>query len=140
MSYPSFIALPLSQRAICITVQPTACKRRLKMSLLTVVVLDYDIYGTNSLVVKSMQRSAIRTQIQPSIPKREITKITNISKNTKRTYGQPSEQLFNKRWPLSNPNRTKHNMNTRKVKRQRNSGTKNRQLRTTTKLPPWNGQ
>ena len=37
--------------------------------------------------VKSMQRSgteAIRTQIQPSKPKREITKITN-SQNTKRT-------------------------------------------------------
>ena len=46
-----------------------------------------------------MQRSgteAIRTQIQPSKPKREITKITN-SQNTKRTYGQPSEQLFPKR-------------------------------------------
>ena len=49
---------------------------------------------------------AIRTQIQPSKPKREITKITN-SQNTKRTYGQPSEQLFPKRWPLSYPNRTK---------------------------------
>ena len=75
-----------------------------------------------------MQRSgteAIRTQIQPSKPKREITNITN-SQNTKRTYGQPSEQLFPKRWPLSNRNR--------------NSDTKNRQQRTTTKLPPWNGQ
>ena len=48
--------------------------------------------------VKSMQRSgteAIRIQIQPSKPKREITNITN-SQNTKRTYGQPSEQLFPK--------------------------------------------
>ena len=46
-----------------------------------------------------MQRSvteAIGTQIQSSKPKREITKITN-SQNTKRTYGQPSEQLFSKR-------------------------------------------
>ena len=37
-----------------------------------------------------MQKSgtkAIRTQIQPSKPKREIIKITN-SQNTKRTYGQ----------------------------------------------------
>ena len=53
--------------------------------------------------VKRMQRSeteAIRTQIQPSKPKREITKITN-SQNTKRSYGQPSDQLFPKRWPLS---------------------------------------
>ena len=38
--------------------------------------------------------------------KREITKITN-SQNTKRTYGQPSEQLFPQRWPLSNSNQTK---------------------------------
>ena len=73
-----------------------------------------------------MQRSgteAIRTQLQPSKPKREITNITN-SQNTKRTYGQPSEQLFPKRWPLSNRNRTKNSMNTRKVKRHRNSDTK----------------
>ena len=35
---------------------------------------------------------AIRTRIQPLNPKRETTKITN-SKNTKRIYGQPSEQL-----------------------------------------------
>ena len=54
---------------------------------------------------------AIRTQIQPSKPKRKITNITTIQ-NTKRTYGQPSEQLFPKRWPLSNRNRTKNNMNT----------------------------
>ena len=54
-----------------------------------------------------MQRSgteAIRTQLQPSKSKREITNITS-SQNTKRTYGQPSEQLL--RWPLSNRNRTK---------------------------------
>ena len=59
--------------------------------------------------VRSMQRlgtEAIRTQLQPSKPKREITNITN-SQNTKKTYGQPSEQLFPKRWPLSNRNRTK---------------------------------
>ena len=71
--------------------------------------------------VKKMQRpgtAAIRAQIQPAKPKREITKITN-SQNTNRTYGQPSEQLFSKRWPLRNPNRTKNNMNTRNVKRHR---------------------
>ena len=89
-----------------------------------------------------MQRSgaeAIKTQIQPSKPKWEITKITN-SQNTKRTYGQPSEQLFPKTRPLSNRKRTKNNMNTRKEKRHQNPDTKNRQQRTTTKLPPWNGQ
>ena len=55
-----------------------------------------------------MQRQgteAIRTKIQPPKQKRKITKITN-SQNTKRTYGQPSEQLFPKGWPISNPNRT----------------------------------
>ena len=88
-----------------------------------------------------MQKSeteAIRSKIQPSKPKREITDITN-SQNAKRTYGQPSEQLFPKRWPLSNQNRTKNNMTTHKVKRHRNSDTKNMQQITTTKLPPWNG-
>ena len=73
-----------------------------------------------------MQRpgtKAIRTRIQPSKPKWEIPKITN-SQSKKRTYGQPSEQPFPKRWSLINPNRTKNNMNTRKVKRHRNSDTK----------------
>ena len=87
--------------------------------------------------VKSMQRSeteTIRTQIQPKKPKWEITTITN-SQKTKRTYGQPSEQLFPNRWPLSNRNRTKNNRNTHKVKCHRNSDNKNRQQRTTTKLP-----
>ena len=87
-----------------------------------------------------MQRSgteAIRTQIQPSKPKQEITYITN---SQKRTYGQPSKQLFHKRWPLNNRNRTQNNMSTRKVKHHRNSDTKNRYQRTTTKLLPWNGQ
>ena len=80
----------------------------------------------SAIKVESMQRSgteAIRTQLQPSKQKREITNITN-SQNTKRTYGQPSEQLFPKRWPLSNRSRTKNNMNTRKVKRHRNADTK----------------
>ena len=43
-----------------------------------------------------MQRSgteAIRIQIQPSKPKREITHITS-SQNAKRTYGQPSEPFY----------------------------------------------
>ena len=60
---------------------------------------------------KRPETETIRTQIKPSKPEREITKITN-SQNIKRTYGQ----LFPKRWPQSNQNRTKNNMNTRKVK------------------------
>ena len=54
------------------------------------------------LKVKRMQRSgteATRTINQPSKPKREITNITN-SQNTKRIYGQPSDQPFPKRWPF----------------------------------------
>ena len=81
---------------------------------------------STNIKVKCMKRSgteAIRTQLQSSKPKREIINITN-SQNTKRTYDQPSEQLFPKRWPLSNRNRTKNNMKTRKVKRHRNSDTK----------------
>ena len=89
-------------------------------------------YALSSLLLtllrieKSRQRSgteAIRTRIRPSKLKRGITKLIN-SQNTKRAYGQPNEQLFPKRWPLSNPNRAKNNMNTRKVKRHRNSDTK----------------
>ena len=79
-----------------------------------------------------MQRSGTEPK---SIPQNQNTK----SKNTKRIYGQPSEQLFPKKWPLSNLDRTKNNMNTRKVKRHRNSDSKNRQQRTKTKLSPWNG-
>ena len=51
----------------------------------------------NVLKVNSMQRSgneAIRTQIQPPKPKREITNITN-SQNTKRTYGQDFDSNAN---------------------------------------------
>ena len=47
-----------------------------------------------------------RTQILPSKPKREITKITNRH-NTKRTFGHPSKQFFPKRWQLSHLKRTK---------------------------------
>ena len=63
--------------------------------------------------VKCMQgpgTEAIRTQNKPSKPKREI-KIAIFSQNTKRKYGQSSQQLFPKRWTLSNQNQTKNNMN-----------------------------
>ena len=61
---------------------------------------SYDREDTIKMKVKSMQRTgseATRNQIQPSKPKREIANVTN-SQNTKRTYSQPSEQLFPKRW------------------------------------------
>ena len=88
-----------------------------------------------------MQRSgteAIITQIQPSKTKRKITKITNRqTTNSQNMVNRVSSYL---RWTLRNRNRTKDNIDTRKVKHHRNSDTKNRQQRTTTKLPPWNGQ
>ena len=43
---------------------------------------------------------------------------------TMRTYGQTSGQLFPKRWPHSNQNRTKSIMNKHKVKHHRNSDSK----------------
>ena len=67
--------------------------------------------------VKSMQRPGTKAIQNPNESlklKREITKIINIQ-DTKRTYGLPSEQLFPYRWSLSNPNRTKNNIKTRKV-------------------------
>ena len=88
-----------------------------------------------------MQRpgtETIKIQIQPSNHSWKQLRLQIIK--IQRTYGQPSEQLVPKRWPLSNPNRTKNNKNIHKVKHHRNSDTKNRQQRTTTELPPWNGQ
>ena len=53
-----------------------------------------------------------------------------------RRYGQTSGQLFPKRWPLGNPNRTKILMNNHKVKYHQNSDTKtgNREHTRTTAL------
>ena len=62
-----------------------------------------------------------------------ITNITN-SQNTKRTNGKPSEQLFPKRWPLSNRNRTKNKLNTHKRHRNSDTKTSNRDLQQTTAL------
>ena len=80
---------------------------------------------TTPLKVKSMQRSgteATRAQIQTSKPKRDITNITN-KQNTKRTYGQPNEQLFPKGGHSATETELKNNMHTHKVKRHRNSDT-----------------
>ena len=56
-------------------------------------------------------------------PKWEINKNTNKQKAI-RTNGQPSGQLFPKRLPLSNYNRTKGIMNKHKVNHHRSSDTK----------------
>ena len=60
----------------------------------------------------------IKTPNRQSKPKLEITKFSN-RQNTMRIHGQPNRQLFSKRWPLSNPNRTKSIMNIYNVKRHR---------------------
>ena len=70
-------------------------------------VIIHNFQIQNEKYAKSQELKENRTQLQPSKPKRKITNITN-SQNTKRTYGQPIGQLFPKRWPLSNRNRTKN--------------------------------
>ena len=55
---------------------------------------------------------------------------SQINKNTMRTNGQPSGQLFPKRWSRSNPNRTKGIVNEHKLKHHQNSVTDNH-IRTT---------
>ena len=52
--------------------------------------------------------------------------INNLKKykSTMRTNGQSSGQLFLKRWPLSNPNRTLRIMNKHTVNHHQNSDTK----------------
>ena len=64
---------------------------------------------------------------------RKNYKITNCQ-NTKRTCGQPSGQLFSKKWLLSKLNRTINHMYTCKPKCQINADTKNRQMRITTEI------
>ena len=59
---------------------------------------------------KAMNRNWSNQKAIPlSKPKWEITKINN-RQNTIRINGQPSGQLFPKRWSLSYPNRTKSTM------------------------------
>ena len=87
--------------------------------------LQVIMYRQRTIKVKSMQRSgteAIRTQIKPSKPKREVSKITN-SQNTKNMVNRVSSYFPN----VGNPKPNKNDMNTHKVKRHQN-----RQQRTTT--------
>ena len=71
-----------------------------------------------------MNRDWFNQKLNPALKtKTKITKITN-RQNTMRSHDQKSWQLFPKRWPLSNPNRTKSIMNKHKGKRDRNSDTK----------------
>ena len=99
---PKYIFLDISYTVswYLMTKDLTAVRQEVNSLEGSVVVQELEF----AINVKRMQRSgieAIRTQIQSSKPKRKITDITN-NQNTKRTYGQPSEQLFLKRWPLSN--------------------------------------
>ena len=61
-------------------------------------------HRNSDIRVKYMQRletEAIRIQVLSSNPERETTFIKD-SQNTKKTYGEPSKQLFPERWLLSN--------------------------------------
>ena len=77
------------------------------------------IHSDKTKVIQLPVTGAIRTQILLSKHNQEITKIT-IIQNTR----EPSEQLFPKRWPLSNTNRTTFNINKHTVSRYRNSDPK----------------
>ena len=50
--------------------------------------------------------------------------VISLAQYTMRTQDLPSGQPYQKRWPLSNPNRPKRIMNKHKVKHHRNSVTK----------------
>ena len=72
-----------------------------------------------------MQRSgteAIRTQIQPSKSKWEITNITN-SQNTKENIWSTELAAISQKVATQQPKPNLNNMNTRKVKRHRSSDT-----------------
>ena len=91
--------------------------------------------NTQEVVAPSQHdRKIVYRDVKNQINNKTTVKVYNVpelkqsepksSQNTKRTYGQPSEQLFPKRWPLSNLKRTRNNINTRKVKHHQDSDTK----------------
>ena len=114
-------------RNICVSyvIKNHLCFKHSAILILFVLNRKY-LNEDKSKKYEKIRTEAIRTQIQASKSKGEISYITN-GQNTKKTFGQPSGQLFPKRWPLSNRNRTKNNMNSHMVKRHRNSDTKSRQ-------------
>ena len=59
---------------------------------------------------------------------------------TKKTYCKPSERLFPNRRPLSYSNLTKNRKAYIRLKQHKNSTAKNKTIRTTTEVPPWNNQ
>ena len=77
--------------------------------------------------------------IKSHIPLTKLEKNAN-SQNRKGTYGQLSEQLFPKRWLLSNLSRTKNYINKDKMESHKYCDNKHRQQRATTDLPPRNSQ
>ena len=89
---------------------------------------------------KDQELKQSETKSSPQNQNGKYIKLQIVKIQREHNHGQPSEQLqvFPKKWPFSNPNRTKNNMSKRKVKRHRSSDTKNRQQRTTTKLPVGN--
>ena len=75
--------------------------------------------------MKQQDQEPKQTEPKPSLQNQSGKQpILQPVKIQKRTYGQPSELLLPKRWPPSNRDRTKNNMNKHKVKRNRNPDTK----------------
>ena len=90
---------------------------------LSVYIKALYIYTLKSNRVAMIRKWGNHNQIPLLKTKWEKIKNTNRQK-TRRTNGQPSRQLFPKRWLLSNPNQTKSMINKHKVKHHRNSDTK----------------
>ena len=83
-------------------------------------IISYEYVGTRKAINRNWsnqkQHIALKTKMI-------LIKNKNRPKYI-RTKGQSSGQLFLKRWPLSNPNRTKSIMNKHKATHHQNSDTK----------------
>ena len=97
-------------------------------SIISLAFIASSFTGENLVFeVKCIQRSgteAIKTQIQPSKPKREITNILNCKIQREHIVNRVSSYIPKVATQISNRNRTKNYMKTHKVKRHRNCGTK----------------
>ena len=124
----AFTALTL--RALCCHGVRTVLSRRLHCA-----------DGVASQKYVNIRNCSIQNLNQALKTKTGNNYMCNIKKSKyERTYCQPSEQLFFKKVATQQLKLNYNNINTRKVKRHRNSDTKNRQQTTRTKQPPWNGQ
>ena len=68
--------------------------------------MDSDSVGSNTYAMTRNRDNQNPNPVHKTKTGIQITKIA-ISQNKKITCGQPSEHIFPKRWPPSNPNRSK---------------------------------